>query len=576
MQLLAAERQVRREDRAQRRDHVERRVQRPRPRRAVVVRQRLPRRLLVDVAVRLLRQRERLLQPLPQLHRLDRRRHAVQRRLRPIQQQRRVPVQRPRLRHPPLEMPVDQREHAVDQIPPRRHQLVVVPPPELAPGEVGVRGFRHLRGQRVAQRVRVVALEVIVDPDRPALARARLAARHRDVLVRRHVVRQFVPARPEQDRRPDHGVEGDVVLADEVVDARVVRLPEVAPGIRLPALAGPLDRGREVADHRLEPDVDALVLPPLDRHRHAPRDVPRDRPVRQPLAQHPPREVEHVRAPMLLALRNPLAQRLAETAQLQEIVLGLAQLRRRPRLPRTRIDQLDRVQLRPARIALIPPRVRIMAARALPVHVPIRQEPPRLRVVEQVLRPREQVPVLLQGVEQPVHHLPVVVRHRCRERVERDPHPLPRPQDVRVEMIDDLPRRLPLVVGPHRDRRAVRIGAGNHGHAVAADAVVAREDVRRQVRAAQLPVVDRPVRVGPGHADENVVAHGRCSSAGSVALRWYAVNAARVRIPRCAGGRPRGRPTWRPRCASRPRPRPPPARRRSPRRSTLPQVRAAR
>ena len=315
-------------------------------------------------------------------------------------------------------MPIDQREHAVDQIPPRGDQLVVVPPQELAPREIAVRGLRHLRRQRVAQRIRVVAAQVVVDPHRPALAGARLATRHRDVLIGRHVERQVVAARAQQNRRPDHRVERHVVLADEVVDAGIRRLPELPPRLWFPARLRPLHRRREVADHRLEPDVDPLLFPSLERHRHPPRDVARDRPILQPFPQHSPREVEHVRPPVLLALCQPLRQRLLKRRQPQEVMLRAAQLRRRPRRPRARIDQIHRVQLPTAGVALIAPRPRVPAVRAGALDVAIRQKPPRFRVVEQLLRCPVEVPVLQQPPEQIVRHLPVVLRHRRRERVE--------------------------------------------------------------------------------------------------------------------------------------------------------------
>src|SRR5438105_1694284 len=64
----------------------------------------------------------------------------------------------------------------------------------------------------------------------------------------------------EQDRRPDDGVEDDVVLALKVRVQRVLGLPPVAPRIGLAADRSPFEARGQVADHRVEPDVDALVL----------------------------------------------------------------------------------------------------------------------------------------------------------------------------------------------------------------------------------------------------------------------------------------------------------------------------
>jgi len=53
------------------------------------------------------------------------------------------------------------------------------------------------------------------------------------------------------------------------------------PGISRAPVLCPLDAGREVADDRLEPDVQAFALVPWQRDRNAPVDVARDRPSAQ-------------------------------------------------------------------------------------------------------------------------------------------------------------------------------------------------------------------------------------------------------------------------------------------------------
>src|SRR5438445_12583857 len=100
-----------------------------------------------------------------------------------------------------------------------------------------------------------------------------------------------------QLRGPDKGVEPDVVLADEVVALALWVLPEVAPALRLPDPLRPLDRRGKVADHRVEPDVNALIVVAFQRDRDAPCDVSGDRPTAQPfvLSGRAYRDVQHVR-----------------------------------------------------------------------------------------------------------------------------------------------------------------------------------------------------------------------------------------------------------------------------------------
>ena len=314
MKLRAAEREVGRERGAQRGDHVQRRVERTRRGFAVFL-DRVPWRGVVEVAVGLLRERERVLQALAQVDGLDRCADGFKRGLCVIEQARGVAVERARLRDARVEVAIDQCEHAVDQVCPRSRRARRCCVAETRPRRNRCHSSRASGRRAHSGARRVVAGQVVVDPHGPALAGAGLAARHRDVLVGGHVVGQVVAPSAQQNCRPDDRVERHVVFADEVVDARVGALPEVAPGLRLAACRGPLDRRREVADHRLEPDVDALVVPALERDGDTPGDVAGDRAVFQTFAQHPAGEVDHVGAPVLLVLRQPGLKLLLESGR---------------------------------------------------------------------------------------------------------------------------------------------------------------------------------------------------------------------------------------------------------------------
>ncbi len=203
-------------------------------------------------------------------------------------------------------------ECPVDEVPPRRDELVVVAPGELGPGEVRVLRLGAGDREEVAQRVRVVpAQEVAHEHLRPP-ARAELLALHREELARGDVVGQLEGATAgavlaalavsEQHARPDHGVEDDVVLPHEVRVLRVRVLPPLPPGVGRASHRRPLDRGGQVADDRVEPDVDPLVgvvLVARDGDRDAPVEVTGDRP-RLQLLDEVEREPPDVLAPVLL------------------------------------------------------------------------------------------------------------------------------------------------------------------------------------------------------------------------------------------------------------------------------------
>ena len=159
------------------------------------------------------------------------------------------------LRHPPVEVACNHGQDAVDQVPVGGDQLVVVAADVLLPGEVRVARLRHVGRQHVTKRVRVVPVQVVRQPDGPVPAGGELEPLQVEELVGGNVVGQVEAAVAQKHRRPDHGVERYVVLPHEVVRAAVL-LPEVAPAVA--AGQARLLRGRQIADHRLEPDVYAL------------------------------------------------------------------------------------------------------------------------------------------------------------------------------------------------------------------------------------------------------------------------------------------------------------------------------
>ena len=164
----------------------------------------------------------------------------------------------------------------------------------------------------------------------------------------------------EQHRGPDLGVEDDVVLAHEVVGLRVRRLPPGPPGVRVAGAPRPLDRRRQVADDRVEPDVDPLVrpVPPaVQRDRHAPVEVTGDGP-RLQVAEQVQRELQHVGPPLAALALQPGPEHVGEGGQVEEELLGLHEDRRLAVDLRARVDQVGGVELIAAVVALVTARRR--------------------------------------------------------------------------------------------------------------------------------------------------------------------------------------------------------------------------
>ena len=71
-------------------------------------------------------------------------------------------------------------------------------------------------------------------------------------------------------------------------------------------------------------------------------------------------------------------------------------------------------------------------------------------------------------------------------------------------------------VGSHGHGRAVRIGAGDHDDLVARQALVAGEDIRRQVGTGDVADVDFGIGIRPGDGDQDVLGHGTLPRSGFV------------------------------------------------------------
>ncbi|GBD19550.1 hypothetical protein HRbin27_02057 [bacterium HR27] len=121
-------------------------------------------------------------------------------------------------RHATLEAVLHERQDTMDEIPPRRQELVVVAFHEPLPGELAVARLRRNASEVVAQRIRRVPREKVRNPDSPIAAGRELLPFEVQELVRRDVVGQverLVIA--HEFSRPDDGMERDIVLTDEIV-----------------------------------------------------------------------------------------------------------------------------------------------------------------------------------------------------------------------------------------------------------------------------------------------------------------------------------------------------------------------
>ena len=336
------------------------------------------------------------------------------------------------------------------------------------------------------------------------LARHDLAGQVQHAEVPRHAAVVALAVLPEQDPRPDDRVEDDVVLAHEVVALGLRVGPPQPPGLGVAGPLRPLDRGGEVADHRVEPDVQPLhrlVAPALERDRHAPVDVAGDG-ARLELGDEVLAELEHVRPPVGPRLQ-PRGQGAGQRGQVEEEVLGLDELRRLAVDLGARVDEVDRVELVAAVVALVAARAAVAADRAGALDVAVGQRPAGRRADRAHLHARDDVAVAVQREEQLLHDGVVVQRRRPREEVVRQPEPLQVLDDDPVVLVRGLAVGQPLALGLDADRRAVLVGARHHEDVVAAHPHEAAEHVGGDTETGDVTDVSGAVRVRPGDSGQD-------------------------------------------------------------------------
>ena len=435
------------------------------------------------------------------------------------------------------EVLVDQVGDAIDQIAPARGQLLVVVAHELGPREVGVGGLRACDRDVVAHGVHGVASEDVLDVDDDAARRAELLALHRHELAGHHLLGQVQRAEftglsalgtlavvGKHLGGPDLGVEGDVVLAHEVVGRALRVVPPFAPLLRVALAAGPFDGGRQVADHGVEPHVQLLVRvvdPALHRHRDTPVDVAGDG-ARLDFLEQAQREIDDVGTPALAGLQPRLVG-FGERRQVEEVVLGLLEARGFAVNLGDGVDELVRVELVAAGVALVATRTFGMANRALALDVAVGQGTAGGRANRHLLGALVDVAVLQALLEHLLHHVLVVTGGGAGEQVVAQAEVAQILGDHAVVTVGQFLGSETFLLRLDENRGAVLVGAGHHQHVVALHTLISGVDVRGHAETGDMPDVTGAVRVRPSDIYQNMTHKSRLSGSAGTPRRIHSI-----------------------------------------------------
>ena len=190
---------------------------------------------------------------------------------------------------------------------------------------------------------------------------------------------QFSPV-PEEAGGEDHRVEGDVVLADELEELHVLRAPSTSSSSRGRVLRGDGD----VADGRVEPDVEDLVLEALLGHGDAPLQVAGDCALLEAVADPGLGHLDRVVRPeaLLRGRLHPVASlgRMAGRSMNRCVVSRITGPGAADAAPG--LLELGGVEQLAAVLALVAARIRVAAVGAGAPDVAVGQEPLVLLAVE--------------------------------------------------------------------------------------------------------------------------------------------------------------------------------------------------
>ncbi len=194
----------------------------------------------------------------------------------------------------------------------------------------------ELAGEVEAQRLRRQAFEVAARGDERAARLRHLGAVDGEEAMHEHRGR-LAAARAVQHRRPEQVVEVADVLADEVIQLGLAVGAQVFVVVQ-PAFVAQRLEAAEIADGRIEPHVEIFSGRTGNLETEVGR-VARDVPILQARLEPLGEFGAHFGLARAAAFQ-PFAQHVGEIAELEEVVLGLAQHRRRAADGRDRIDQL--------------------------------------------------------------------------------------------------------------------------------------------------------------------------------------------------------------------------------------------
>ena len=308
------------------------------------------------------------------------------------------------LGHPSGKIFVREHNGTVHKVAQNGHQLIVVASLEIAPGEIVVFGLGGIGCEHIAQHILLAGElgQIFMQPHRPVAAGGDFVTLQIQELIGRHILGQLIPAVGHEHGREDEAVEHDVVLADEVDNARVGVFPVTLPGVGQQFLGV-----ADVADGCIEPHIEHFAVGPLNGNRDAPVQVARHGTRLQATVEPRLALAVNVWFPFLVVLKNPFAQGRLPLVERHIPVLGLLEHGHIAGDGAVRIDQVGGVEVAATGLALVAIGALIATVWAGAHDIAVGQPLVGLLVVELLCGSLDEFTLVIEGFEKLGSRLPM-------------------------------------------------------------------------------------------------------------------------------------------------------------------------
>ena len=261
-------------------------------------------------------------------------------------------------------------------------------------------------------------------------------------------------------------------------------------------------RGRNVADRRIEPDVEHLAFGPLDRNGNTPVQVAAHGTGLQAAVEPALALPVDVRLPFAVSFQNPLAEESFILIQREIPVFRLAFHGYGSRHGAVGVDQLVGRERRAALLALVAVGAVVAALRAGSDDITVGEEGLGLLVIVLHRGLLDELALVVEFSEEGRSSLGMGCGRSARVDVERHAESLERLPDEFMVAVDDLLGRDALLAGLDGDGHTVFVRSADGDHVAAFEPQVTGIDIRRYVDTGQVTDMDGTVGIGECRSHE--------------------------------------------------------------------------